>query len=461
MQVARDRHHVLDAVAGEVPQQVGAVAGEAVPGIAVDHVLGVVGRGRQGPQVQPQAAEHDLVAPDLPGGGAVFERLLPPVGLGCAQHGRRAPQGLGLEGLELCQHGLLHEVARADGITAVDRVVPLGLGDDRLGHEVVVAVQTLVGHHQVGEVAELEVAVDAQVGVGRVGAVERHVAKVDRHVFQPGLAGRAAARGFLLVFVGVGLVVLPAVVAELMVVPGGDQGELGMQRLQPRIAAVGAVERAVVGQRGGVDGAVGQLGAVGQADARVRRLGRAGLEGRTHGFVDVVAQVHDEVQVGLGGQQVHRGPVVHAPVLAGEPGEAQLRHGRARSRRGLAGADCAEVVAGHEAVVQRRGRGQARDLGAHGEVVGGAGGERYVGQQCVKPRALGHLQPHRHIADGTVCAHATAPEHQARLARVAAGHALRELVAARGLVISATAGAERRGGDDEETGAGEEAAAVH
>jgi hypothetical protein len=57
----------------------------------------------------------------------------------------------------------------------------------------------------------------------------------------------------------------------------------------------------------------------------VAALHQPGLEVGAHGLVDVVAQVQEEVQVGLVGHQVLvAGPVVDAPVLAGDEGEAQL-----------------------------------------------------------------------------------------------------------------------------------------
>ena len=202
------------------------------------------------------------------------------------------------------------------------------------------AVQAQVGHQQGGQGAEAERAIDLDVVERRVVAVE---ADVGRHEFEPGLVGAAPARrvGGGVVGCGVDLPVLPAVVGEFVVVPDGDHGKARVQRLQARIAAVVAVQAAVVSQRGGVDGAIGALGAVGQAERRVRAFHGAGLEAGFHGFVDVVAQVHDEVQV-LGQQFVEAGPVVHAPVLTGDEGELQLRHrgvlgGRgARAANGLA-----------------------------------------------------------------------------------------------------------------------------
>ncbi|OFA08891.1 hypothetical protein DUPY_04060 [Duganella phyllosphaerae] len=314
------------------------------------------------------------------------------------------------------------------------------------------AVQALVGHHQLHQLAELEIAINADVLERGVGRVERHVG---RHELEPRLVGIAAA--VRLVQVGavgvaaavVGLRILPGVVGELVVVPHGDKGEALVQRLQTRVGAVLFIQVAVVGQGIGVLGlARSGLGrAVRQGERAVAAFHCARLKIFAHGLVDVVAQVNDEVEL-LGGDRRHRTPVVHAPVLAGHVGKLQLRHIGGGGRRGLEAADIGAGVAGDELVeIDGAGR-QATDLVAHGVVVlaeqrqvhvhhRGAG-QHGVRTECSVVVGCGDQQ-----ADGAVLArrcgghvvgagrHGASPQQDAVGARVARGHALRELPGAR------------------------------
>jgi hypothetical protein len=116
------------------------------------------------------------------------------------------------------------------------------------------------------------------------------------------------------------------VVRELVVVPDDKEGEALVRLLQVGVGAVGAVELTVVVEaRGGPEFALGAgveedgAFAVVEGDGAV---GRGRLEGGVaRGFIDVVAEVDDEVE--LLAVEAGVGVVVLAgEVLAGDEGEA-------------------------------------------------------------------------------------------------------------------------------------------
>ena len=442
----------------------------AVPAIGVDgkHLLqGGIGHHRVLAQIGPHAGQRQLVAPDFPGRIRLAHGVLPPLGLGLAQYRRGGSAGLlchQVERLGLQQGGQRREIARSDrGVHLQGGIQRCALGQrhQHLGDGVVVPVQALVGHDQMHQLAKAEVAVDADVVVAGIVEVEGDIAHVHRHVLEPGLVGGAAAAGLLLVGVVVGLVVLPAVIAEFVVVPDGNEGKLAVHFLQACIATIGAVQRAVIGQAEGRRGAIGQRHAVGQGDGRMGAFDLAGLEAGTHGFVDVVAHVDGKVQILLGGQQLHGAPVVDTPVLAGEPGKAQAGQLRIGGRSRLADAGGADIAAGLEAVVVARGGLQLADLGTHRVVVARTGIQGLFHQQGGEIFLQRDLQRQGNAVRLCVAAGLhPRPQHHTVSTRIAAGHAQIEAEAAfrwagfrcRSVVIAATGRQHGAGGNDTEKG---------
>ena len=338
------------------------------------------------------------------------------------------------------------------------------------------AVQALVRHHQLHQFAELEIAVNLDILERCRGGIE---GDVGRHVFEPGLVGAAPARRLVqIAAVGghdafIGGRVLPGVVRELMVIPDGDEGEALVHCLQTRIGAVFLVQVAVVGHRGGVLGARAAAleRAIGQFQLVVAAFHGTALESLAHRFIDVIAQVDDEIERFIGGDVRQRAPVVDAPVLARQVGELQLRHvGRGGGRR-LEAAHVRAHVAGDELVKIHLARLQARHLVAQGIVeIGfqrqlgvddGRAGQGRVAAQGGRIIGGADDQAHGHVRlagnggrDGVETGgHDARPQHGAVGARITRGHALREFpVAARGqrhariAVIGAAAGGEADSG---------------
>ncbi len=151
---------------------------------------------------------------------------------------------------------------------------------------------------------------------------ERRIVQVQRdvrgHELEPGLAGAAAARELfgLVVRGGIGLVVLPRVVGKLMIVPDRDHGEARVQRLQARIGTVALVQRAIVGDRGGVDRAVRHFRSRWAASA-AHGSSRSGLSGRGQAGFRRCSRPGARRSPGLRSAAfAERGPMVRVPVLA-------------------------------------------------------------------------------------------------------------------------------------------------
>ncbi|PMQ05702.1 hypothetical protein JaAD80_28430 [Janthinobacterium sp. AD80] len=355
------------------------------------------------------------------------------------------------------------------------------------------AVQALVRHHQLHQLAELEIAVDLDILERRRGAIKRDVG---RHVFEPRLVGAAAAVRLVQVAAVkrhdafIGGRVLPGIVREFMVIPDGDEGKPLVHGLQARVGAVFLVQVAVIGHRGRVfrAGRAALERAFRQDQAVVAAFHGAALERFAHGFINVVAQVDDEIERFIGGDVRQRAPVVDAPVLARQVGELQLRHVGRGGRRRLEAAHVRAHVAGDELVEIHLARLQARHLVAQGVVEiglqrqlgvddGGAGQGRVAAQRGrvvggADDEAYGNLFLAGHGGrDGVETGwHDARPQHGAVGARVARGHALREFpVAAAGqghamvAVIGAAAGGEANGGhgDGNETAQFQKLPSIH
>ena len=429
--------------------------------------------------IQAHAQQGHFIAPQFPGGGRRLHLAFPPVALRAAQHadsGQRVGAGLGggrhFLPFHAVEQRLRHQVAAADAAQRLAR----GRVDGRLGDRMVGAVQALVRHHQLHQFAELEIAIDLDVLERGRGAIERDVG---RHVFEPGLVGAAAA-GRLVQIAAVkrhdafvGGRILPGVVREFMVIPDGDEGKALVHGLQARIGAVFLVQVAVIGHGGRVfrAGRAALERAVRQFQLVVAAFHGPALEALAHRFIDVVAQVDDEIEVFIGRDVRQRAPVVDAPVLARQVGELQLRHVASGGGRRLEAAHVRAHVAGDELVKIHLARLQARHLVAQGIVEIGFQGQFRVddgraGQDRVAAqggRIVGGAddQAHGHVGlaghggrDGVETGgHDARPQHGAVGARVARGHALREFpVAARGqrhagiAVVGAAAGGQADGG---------------
>src|ERR1700754_4795884 len=95
-------------------------------------------------------------------------------------------------------------------------------------------------------------------------------------------------------------------------------------------------------------------------------LDRIGFGALADGLVDIVAHVHDEVEIGFCSKQRHRLPVVRVPVLARHPGEANLSIGVAWRWRGAHRARRADIATRDKTVEMVRLRREAGNLGSHG-----------------------------------------------------------------------------------------------
>jgi hypothetical protein len=126
-----------------------------------------------------------------------------------------------------------------------------------LGDEVVWPVGAVVGDEQPQVAPEDEVTPDARVWIERhvvhVDDTRRRIRVVDGVVLEEGQLRVAPPVGFVFVSepVGVRGVRVPAVIGELVVIPGEDEGVALVHLLEEGIGAVGAVEIPVVGHRVG------------------------------------------------------------------------------------------------------------------------------------------------------------------------------------------------------------------
>mmetsp|Transcript_10044 Transcript_10044/g.40916 ORF Transcript_10044/g.40916 Transcript_10044/m.40916 type:complete len:571 (+) Transcript_10044:803-2515(+) len=329
--------------------------------------------------------------------------------------------------LELGEHHALAEQlpARRRGAQAVDQpglfgvaqqraagVAVAGVGRRKTGAEDRVVhrrrelfgagVDALFQHQQVGEVAVGEAAVVVTPVV--------HVDRAHRHPLVIGLQGRGdagvpVAFGGRLVVLGAAL---PAVVGGFVVVPDRDQRMLAVHGLGVGVALVLGVALAVVGQR---DDLVGRLG----------RAHIAVLAGAV--FVDVVAQVHDQVEVGPRRDAPVGIEIAVGVVGAADDREAQAGHIRGRQRLGAA--DRAGRTLGAELVVVGRAGLQAGGVDLDRVVAAGVGLGAAALHDLGERRVGGDHIGHGHGRLGG-CRRHTRPQDDAVGERVAAGHAVLE-----------------------------------
>ena len=271
------------------------------------------------------------------------------------------------------------------------------------------------------QVAEGEAAVD-DVRL-RVACGHPLVVRLQCH----GLARGEAAFGGLVVF----RAVHPGVVGDLVVVPHGDHGRGGVQRLQVGIGPVLGMARAVVGQAQDLVGRLGQA-------AQRRRVAR-GVAALAV-FVEVVAQVHGGVQVAApGGIGVH---VEVAGRVVGAREHGQLHLGHAARGQGAGASRGRGGLEGLEAVVVGGGGLQARGVHLDRVVARGAGAHLAARHDAGEGGVAGHLPLHGDLGTEVGGRRDARPEHDAVGQRVAAGHAVRELY---GGCVSVAAATGRQG----------------
>ncbi len=353
---------LADAAVGEEVDELAAVGGVAVP------LVDVVGRavaGKDAGQVgdrpgdvlverrEDDGADHHRVADQLPDGVVVGEAVLEE----------------------------LHLRVAGDGPGGVAGRAEVG------GRDLLAAVAAQVEHGQVGEPAELQVAVDlhAVAGDSRAGEPDGHPLVVGGA--RDGLAGGPVAL--------VGLVVLgaagPGVVRGLVVVPGGDPRDGSVEGLQVGVGLVLRVALPVVGQAHHL---VARL--VGADDAvrlAVGVLPRAVL-------VDVVAHVQHRVEVAAGGEVAVGREVPGLPVGARDQGEAEPVGRGGGRRRGACEPDRGARAVEGEAVPVVRRRDQPLGVDLDGVVAVRAGHRRAVRDDPAEVGVGGHLPADAHPRTG-------------------------------------------------------------
>jgi hypothetical protein len=207
---------------------------------------------------------------------------------------------------------------------------------DRTGLGLVGAVLARVEHVEPGEGAPVDATVQPEVGTGG----PRRAAQ--RHVLVVGLVGRRAARQPLVAgHVGIGVLV-GVVVLDLVVVPGHQERKTGMRGAQARVRLVLRVTDPIVRE----------------AADLVARLVQPRVRGIAGTLVDVVAEMHDEVEV-LCRDVAPRRVVAVGVVLTRGEGELQRVHG-AGDRRGSRATGRALREPDLEPVPVPRARPQAR-----------------------------------------------------------------------------------------------------
>jgi hypothetical protein len=276
---------------------------------------------------------------------------------------------------------------------------------------VVRAVLAPVGQQHVEHPAETVAAVD-----GGIGAARAHGGG-HGHVLVPGLVGRGADREKLRGVDGARRHVVGVVVGDLVVVPGHEPGKGGVRGLQMRI---GLVQRIAVAERR-------QLRR--NAAAVVPHVARA-----PGAFVDVVAEVHDEVQrlrrhVAVGRE------VALLVLLARREGEAQRRRGPvAFRRRGARAPGRAACAVRCEAIPIDAARPQSLHLDVHRVRQLRACRGRTLRDNAPEGLVVRDLPAHldrrvAHAATLQRLGREPRPEHHAVGPRRARGHAERERLA--------------------------------
>jgi competence protein ComEC len=280
--------------------------------------VGLVGRplvhrellGRAGGDVERR--HHHLLGEHMPAGGGGVEAREQPVALLPAQDGRVGIPRAVAQGAEPVAAGLRRPVLAR------------------------------VEHREVDQLA-----------VGQA-AIERHVRAArpadgpQRHVLEVGLVGGGAPPDERLARLAVVRVIVGVVVLDLVVVPGDDERERRVDRLQIGVGAIEGVALAVALEGHG-------LGPDDLADGVL--LGRV--------LVDVVAEMDDDVDILLRHVPVGR-EVPVLPVLAGREREPDAVDVGGRGGRGAGPPDGALPRAGAEAVPVRPRRAQPVDLDVDG-----------------------------------------------------------------------------------------------
>jgi len=253
-----------------------------------------------------------------------------------------------------------------------------------------------------------------------------------RHVLVEGAIGGGAAREEALARPEVLGAVVGVVVVDLVVVPGDDPGEGGVARLQVAVRAVERVAPAIAG--------------------KVRRLPRlvaAHMVAPPRGFVDVVAEEDNEVEV-LGRHVAMGDEPALLVLLARGEGEAQPRRRHAMGRRRGRAADGRGASVGDEAVPVGAPRAQPADLDMHAVRPCRLGGRDAAARHALEAHVLrdfpGDLHRRgRHAARairGERLRREPRPDHEPVRRRIARRDAKREGIA-RG-IDAARAAAERQ-----------------
>jgi len=317
-------------------------------------------------------AHHDLLRqhlPGFPGGRGPLQRRRQPLLLRLAQHG---PCGVVERAIaEFCQGTVDVRPACEPAFEVRWRAAAR---NPRLELE------------QGGEVADL-VSRPTLVGYRHPFAV---------HAFRSGLADAPVA-------LGVGLVVLgaadPGVVGDLVVIPLHD-GRVGLvQSLQVRVEAVGGMPQTVVGDRYGLLAGLDQPTRQRQSRVRVRA---------DRVFVEVVADVHDQVEIAASarvriGVEPAEGQVGAGKEADAEAGDFAHRQGARAPHRAHGAIRCDEPVEVPAARLEPRDGGPGRVVairqGAGVSARHDAPEQRVGGdldaQQRVRFRRIARPQQHR------------------------------------------------------------------
>ena len=319
MRVARQHDEVRRLGVADAAQDLGPLRRVAVPLVEVEELPRLC--------IEEILAEHHLVRPDLPGRRRAHHLVDEPGLLRRPEHGARRVGPLGAAG----------------GLVAL--VLDVAAGRP-------VAIQPLVGHHQLHELAEAEVAIDLDRALPAARRIELHVGepvlapRLVRRLAQRWLRRRRGQRRR----VGVLVVVLVAVVVELVVVPEQDHRELLVHRLDVEVGAIRLILVAIIVE----PLRILRAGRVGRQHphrtaARDRRVAAAGAVVAI--LVDVVAKMHDDVDLLVLGEQPIRRVVAVAVILADDVADAELRQMLVRPRHRLETSGPARHPGMDEAVV--------------------------------------------------------------------------------------------------------------
>ncbi len=248
--------------------------------------------------------------------------------------------------------------------------------------------------------------------------------------------GALAGEGGGVLVAGAGVVDLVdqsgVVVLDLVVVPGDDPGEGGVRALEGRVGLVQRVPGPVVGQGEQLVDPGGLRGGVQAVRVLAARVG----------LVDVVAEVHDGVEV-LGGQGGVRGPVTVLPVLAVDHAEAEPAGVGAGRRGGAGAAGGAQVAARAEPVPVVAAGLEPADVDVHAVPASGLGDGDAAPDGPAEARVRRDLPGHRdgagaHGGGVEGVGDQPGPQDDGVRQRVTAGHAEQERVPADGFRVRRT-----------------------